>query len=131
MTEYVQEKVIDALKKAKGMRGTAKRMLAGLCATDEKFLREVVSHHLGAILDHAIQHYARTTLAQMGTKPAANAAPKQGETMGKEMLVRFAGQNTPKFGIDDPSQGTGKRPAASKRHIDAISQIAKRVDTTK
>ena len=130
MTEYVQEKVIEALKKAKGMRGTAKRMLAGLCATDERFLREVVSNHLGAILDHAIQHYARTTLAQMSQKPVA-AAPPKAESMGKEMLKRFAGQNTPQFGLDDPSQGTGKRPAASKRHKDAINLIAKRVETTK
>ncbi len=125
MTSYVQEKVIEAVKKAKGTHATAKRALATLAARDERFLRELFGPHIDAILDHAIRHYTHSALADMKTAPAT---PREGEPLGKEMLKMFAGQRTPVFGLDDPSQGTGKRPAASARHRDAINKIAKRVD---
>jgi len=130
MSDYVQSKVVDALKKNKGVRSSAKRDLARLCGTDEMFLRELVGHHLGAIIDHAMAHYAHTALGNMNSsksKVAANAG-NSGIPLGKEMLSRFASQNTPVFGMDDPSQGTGKRPQASSKHRDAIAQIAKIVD---
>lgn len=124
MTSYVQEKVIEAVKKAKGTHSTAKRALANLAANDERFLRELFGPHIDAILDHAIKHYTHAALADM--KPASKSDAN--EFSGKDMLKLFAGQNTPVFGMDDPSQGTGRRPAASARHKDAISKIAKRVD---
>lgn len=132
MSDYVQEKVVEALKKNKGVRSSAKRDLARLCGTDETFLRELVGHHLGAIIDHAMAHYAHSALNNMNTskvKLAVNAGSTV--AMGKEMLSRFASQNTPVFGMDDPSMGTGKRPQASAAHRDAIAKIAKIVDKDK
>ena len=124
MSSYVQEKVIEAVKKSKGTHSAAKRALANLAARDERFLRELFGPHIAAILEHAIKHYTHSALMDM--KPANAAEAK--EPLGKDMLKLFAGQNTPVFGIDDPSQGTGRRPAASPRHKEAISKIAKRVD---
>ncbi len=130
MSDYVQQKVIDALTKNKGVRSSAKRDLARLCGTDETFLRELVGHHLGAIIDHAMAHYAHTTLENMNNSKSKMAANSGGSAipMGKEMLSRFVSQNTPIFGMDDPSMGTGKRPQASAKHRDAIAKIAKIVD---
>lgn len=131
MTAYVQDKVIDALKASKGMRGPAKRRLAALCATDEQFLLDLVAPHLSAILDHAVQHYARAELTKLA-KPSAKPTRAKGsqEPSGKAMLQRFVNQDTPVFGLDDPNQGTGKRPAASAQHRAAIGKIAKRVEKT-
>lgn len=129
MTAYVQDKVIDALKAAKGLRAPAKRRLAALCATDQHFLLDLVAPHLSAILDHAVQHYAQAELTKMA-KPSAKPVRGKGdkEPTGKAMLQRFVGQDTPIFGLDDPSQGTGKRPPASAQHRAAIDKIAKRVE---
>lgn len=130
MTAYVQDKVIEALKSAKGVRASAKRRLAALCATDSQFLLDLVAPHLSGILDHALQHYSNAELNSMAkpkTVPAAGKAPGK-DTLGEALLRRFAGQNTPVFGMDDPNQGTGKRPAASARHRAAIDQIARRID---
>lgn len=132
MSEYVQEKVVEALKKNKGIRSSAKRDLARLCGTDEQFLRDLVGHHLGAIIDHAMAHYAHTALNTMNTSKSKMVAGGASTVpMGKEMLSRFASQNTPIFGMDDPSQGTGKRPQASANHRDAIAKIAKIVKKDK
>ncbi len=129
MTEYVQEKVIEALKSTKGMRGPAKRKLAALCATDSRFLLDLVAPHLSGILDHAVQHYSRAELTKMAKpSPKPKAASAGLETLGEALLRRFAGQNTPVFGMDDPNQGTGKRPVASAQHRAAIAQIATRVE---
>ncbi len=129
MTAYVQDKVIDALKAAKGVRAVAKRRLAALCATDQQLLLDMVAPHLSGIIDHAIQHYSNAELNSMA-RPNVKSAPKKAaqDTMGEELLRRFAGQNTPVFGMDDPNQGTGKRPAASAQHHAAIDLIARRVD---
>lgn len=136
MTAYVQDKVIDALKAAKGVRAAAKRRLAAQCATDQQLLLDMVAPHLSGIIDHALQHYSNAQLASMAPartaaaaiRPAPAAPAGQNNTMGEDLLRRFAGQNTPVFGMDDPNQGTGKRPAASARHRAAIDQIAKRID---
>lgn len=129
MTAYVQDKVIEALKAAKGVRGTAKRRLASLCVSDQQFLLELVTPHLNALIDHAIAHYSSAELAKMGTGKIRTTSGKADKvSMGEAMLRGFARQNTPVFGLDDPSQGTGKRPPASARHRAAIDKIAKRVE---
>ena len=133
MTAYVQDKVIEALKSAKGVRAAAKRRLAAQCATDQQLLLDMVAPHLSGIIDHALQHYSNAQLATMApAKVAAAMAPRPASapqaSLGEDLLRRFAGQNTPVFGMDDPNQGTGKRPAASARHRAAIDQIAKRID---
>jgi hypothetical protein len=132
VSDYVQEQVIEALKAAKGLRAPAKRKLASLCANDQRFLLDLVGPHLSAILDHAIHHYAHAELDKMAkptSKPVQIKTSKG--TLGEALLRRFAGQNTPVFGMDDPNQGTGKRPAASAQHRAAIDKIAKRVEKQK
>lgn len=129
MTRYVQDKIIEALKSAKGVRATARRRLAALCVSDQQFLLELVAPHLNALIDHAVGHYSSAELAKMSVGTGKTAGGKSDSvSMGEAMLRGFARQNTPVFGLDDPSQGTGKRPSASARHRAAIDKIAKRVD---
>lgn len=127
MSAYVQEHIIAAVKAAKGSRAVAERKLVGLCATDSKFLLELVAPSLPSILRLAIDHHTRAALTKMRTpSPVPRGSGK--DSIGKDMLKSFAGQDTPVFGFDDPNQGA-KRPAASARHRAAIAQIARRVDS--
>ena len=122
--DYVERKVMEALKITRGNPNKARQQLIAWTYEDNKLLYELTKPHMTGIAGHAIGHVVNKK-NQEESEPELKTVSEQdlnGE-FGLEILKAIAGGGSPQFGVENNAPRV-KKKQASKSHIDAINQMA-------
>ena len=127
--DYAMSRVRDALEKSGGNHLKAQRLLIQWLEKDQSLLSGLVAPHMAGIIAHAIGHVVNPQPAKKTAKKIAVKDSDVGE-FGEALLSSLKGGRHDGVGFGEPTpRNLGKAPAASKKHIDAINQIASRKTT--
>jgi hypothetical protein len=127
--EYVERKVKEALKLAKGNKLRARRQIIAWTYEDVRLLQALTSHHLTGIVAY---HIERVDAVRAAAKPQKSSSGPKGkvpkeEKFGLELLKALAGPGAARFGLEGPGV-TARRGKASPAHEDAIRKLAVKAD---
>ncbi|NNG04684.1 MAG: hypothetical protein HKM95_11355 [Inquilinus sp.] len=116
---YAAQRISAALLESGGDAGTAQRALAKQCATDQRLLRALVAPFLRGIIAHAVTRGERAAKVRPSATAMSGAALDTvvghlGRAIGETELPRGM------TALTEPAS----RPAASKRHQEAIRLLA-------
>ncbi len=129
---YLENRIAEALKKAKGNQTRARQNLASMAIEDDQLLLALTKPHLGAIVAHAIGHYADSAKKKKSAKeddlPPVPKPAKNDAGFGVDLLKALGGQNVPKFGKEDAAPRIGK-VKASDQHVSALKLMASKSKT--
>ena len=124
--EYAEERIKEALKLSKGNPTKARQRIIGWTFEDPKLLQALARPHLTGIVAHAVN---RVATKQDIEEPEVAEDPKSldmsAATFGQEILNALQNNSTPMFGLESSAAPT-RRPQASKKHIEALKQIARK-----
>jgi len=123
--EYALSRVKDALATTKGDVSEAQRMLIHWLEKDKSLLVGLVGPHLKSIVLHAVTHIDKLEHATNTKRPTQMKVEEDKEGLGMSLLENVAKLNEETFGR--LSEQSGKPTKASKEHVKAIMQIAKKV----
>lgn len=129
MSSYLEQAVIDALKKSKGNQTKARAHLIAQVKDDDQLLRALAIPHLNAIAAHAVNRIAIQQKSDVKKKTKDDAAvpvPKGAKAeagFGLDLLKALGGQNVPKFGREDAAPPIRKKEA-SQSHVNALKLMA-------
>ncbi len=127
--DYAMSRVRDALEKSGGNHLKAQRLLIQWLEKDQSLLSGLVAPHMAGIIAHAIGHVVNPQPTKKTAKKIAVQDSDVGE-FGEALLSSLKGGRHDGVGFGEPTpRNLGKAPAASKKHIDAINQIASRKTT--
>ncbi|MEM6780733.1 MAG: hypothetical protein AAF569_02600 [Pseudomonadota bacterium] len=123
--DYVERKVMEALKITRGNPTKARQQLIAWTYEDNKLLYELTKPHMTGIAGHAIGHVVNKENNKDEHKPNLQTVSEQdlNGDFGLEILKAIAGGGSPQFGVENNAPRVGKKQA-SKSHIDAINQMA-------
>lgn len=124
--DYALSRVRDALEKSGGNHLKAQRLLVQWLENDHTLLAGLVAPHMPGILAHAITHVLNPEQLKKAPKELKVQAEQVGE-FGEALLSSLKGGRSEGVGFGEPApRNLGRPGAASKKHIDAINQIASR-----
>jgi hypothetical protein len=120
--EYVEKRINEALKLAKGSESKARQTIIKWAREDVKLLQGLTNPHLNGIVAYNIERVASGRSAKSKIKAPPSKAPPAKEQFGMEIL-KAAVNSGAVFGMEAgaPSRKKGQ---ASQAHIDAIKKIA-------
>jgi hypothetical protein len=124
--DYVERKVMEALKITRGNPTKARQQLIAWTYEDNKLLYELTKPHMTGIVGHAIAHVVnKQNNEDDEAKPDLQTVSEQdlNGDFGLEILKAIAGGGSPKFGVENNAPRVPKKQA-SKSHIDAINMMA-------
>lgn len=118
---YVESKIAQALKLAKGNATRARQQVIRWCEEDQKLLLSITRAHLNGIVAYNIERVTSGRSAK-GNKapPVKSAKSKEPERFGMEILKAVVNSSSV-FGLDSAPRRKGQ---ASQQHIDAIKKLA-------
>lgn len=128
---YLENRIAEALKKAKGNQTRARQNLASMAIEDDQLLLALTRPHLNAIVAHAIGHYADGVKKKKSggdDLPPVPKGVKDQEGFGLDLLKALGGQNVPKFGKEEAAPRIGKIKA-SEQHVSALKLMASKSKT--
>ena len=126
--EYVEGRIKEALKQSKGNPTKARQKVIAWTVEDPKLLLALARPHLTGIVAHAINRVIyRKSEEQQPVPESPEVLDMEPETFGKEILSALQSDNTPRFGLEHNAP-SAKRVKASKSHIEAMRQIARKGD---
>lgn len=129
--EYVERKILEALKISGGNVPQARKHIMAWTYEDNKLLYELAKPHMTGIVSHAIGHVIKKQEdeAAQSNQPKIKPVPEQTreEEFGMEILKAIATGGSPRFGLESNAPRLGKKEA-SQKHIDAITKMAKKQD---
>ncbi len=137
--QYLENRIREALKKAKGNKHLARQQLIAWTYEDSKLLHALARPHLEGIISYNIDRMlsGRTvekpdnTETETSPKRApASAKAKKGEEFGMDLLRAVVATDATVFG-QESSAPSSKRPQTSKRHVDALMKMASSVQSKK
>lgn len=124
--EYVENRIREALKQAKGNTTRARQQIIAWTNDDPKLLQALAKPHLTGIVAHAVSRVLHR-MEHEEVEPEVAAAPEtldmEPETFGKEILSILQSERTAQFGRES-SAPSPRRKQASQSHIDALKQMA-------
>ena len=123
--DYSESKIREALKLSGGNVTRARQQIIAWAFDDNKLLHELMAPHMTGIVAHAINH-----VMAMKDKPQAKApepvevavAGGKNDPFGLEILKAIALGNPAQFGLEN-ANATGRKQAASQRHVEAIKEM--------
>lgn len=126
---YSEGKLREALRLAEGDEGRAVRLVLGWVGDDPELLLGLARPHLNGIVAYAVNRAARHVEQEPEPEPPPEMPDFDslpGEAFGKELLKAVAFGQPTRFGREAlaPNPLAPKKHGASRRHIDAIYQIA-------
>lgn len=126
--EYAENRIREALKKARGNPAKARQQIIAWTFEDTKLLHALARPHLTGIVAHAVNRviYRENIEAEQEdipqTRQKLNMPPA---TFGQEILNALQSNNTPQFGREGVAPPV-RRKQASQEHIDALRRLAKK-----
>ena len=125
---YAQERIVEALKLAKGNTTRAVQTITLWAADDPRLLLALAKPHLGGIVAYNVNRVASGRAARAAAKakpaPARSAQPQEGP-FGRELLKAVANSSASIFGLEDTGRPR-KAGQVSQNHVNAIHQIVSR-----
>ena len=123
-TRYAESKIRETLKLTNGNEAQTRRLIMTLAQDDPKLIYSLCAPHLEGIIAYQVERVSsgRSETEERGIE---NAVPKEGENFGMDLLRAIAAQDVTVFGHENTSEAK-QRKTASKQHIDAIHQMAKK-----
>lgn len=134
--QYLENRIREALKKAKGNKLLARQQLIAWTYEDSKLLHALTRPHLEGIIAYNIDRMlsGKTTDGKESeaprSKPQAAVKAKKGEEFGMDLLRAVVATDAAVFGQESFAPSS-KRPQTSKRHVDALLKMASSVETKK
>ncbi len=127
-SEYVENKIREALKLANGNTTRARQQLIAWCYEDAQLLQLLVKPHLTGIVAYNIERVTsgRAQKAKANTpinRAPEPKAPQNDGHFGMEILKAVAGNSGAVFGLEGPSAPGGRRTGVSEQHLDAIRAL--------
>lgn len=124
-SEYVETRIKEALRLAKGNPTRARQQIIAWCYEDAQLLQAFVKPHLNGIVAYNIE---RITSGRAQKQKPINAAPEprelgNDESFGIEILKAVAGNSGPMFGLEGPSGPATRRTGVSAQHLEAIKAL--------
>ncbi len=124
---YLENRIAEALKKAKGNQTKARQIVTNMALEDDQLLLAITRPHLPALVAHAVGHFAAGLKSKKKTDaddlpPIPKAAKGQGG-FGLDLLKALGGPNTPKFGREEAAPPV-KKKKASEQHVSALKLLA-------
>lgn len=129
-TVYVQNKIKEALKEAKGNPTRARQYLISWATQDLALLLGLTKSHLNGLASYAIAKTMQgETLANTSPKQAPPANAKKidipEEAFGKDLLKALSGRDSVRFGMEAATpRPVGRRTPASESHIEIMKSLA-------
>lgn len=122
MPSYIEQKIEEALKAAKGNTTRARQTVMEWCEKDSKLLIGLTRAHLNGIVAYNIDRVAsgRAENSKKKTPPPQKPKIPEQEKFGMEILKAVVGSSS-QFGMDSAPRKKGQ---ASQQHIDAIKALA-------
>lgn len=121
---YAETKIREALKLTGGNETQARRQIMMLAHDDPKLLQSLCTPHLEGIVAYQVERVA-SGRAELEKRHPEDIKLAEGENFGMDLLRAIAAQDVTIFGQEN-SAGAKSRKMASKQHIDAIHQMAKK-----
>lgn len=129
--EYAEGRIREALKQSKGNPTKARQRVIAWTYEDPKLLQALAQPHLTGIVAHAVSRVVhKQDIPEVDAPDMPESLDMAPETFGKEILAALQNSNTAMFG-QESSAPSGRRPQASKSHIDALKHIASKSQTGK
>ncbi|MBK9585249.1 MAG: hypothetical protein KA099_02590 [Alphaproteobacteria bacterium] len=134
--QYLENRIREALKKAKGNKHQARQQIIAWTYEDSKLLHALARPHLEGIIAYNIDRMLSGKTADnreneaVSKKPQAGAKAKKGEEFGMDLLRAVVATDAAIFGQESLAPSS-KRPQTSKRHVDALMKMASGVETKK
>jgi len=132
--EYVERKIVEALKLTKGNTMRARQQVITWALEDQKLLQSLTKSHLSGIVAYNIERVAsgRAALARKNQKPVTQSAQKSANNtkatrepdFGVEILKAVTSGSSEVFGLENGSSGIGRPGKVSQSHVNAIRAIA-------
>lgn len=130
---YLQSKLHEAVKAAKGNRTKAQSLLLQMAKQDDALMASLIEDHLPGIIAYHVENAISgkimppAELAKKQAREAAKIIGKERNPFGTELLKNITSGNSEVFGFDSGAP-TGKRPKTSKEHIDILKRMAREAD---
>ncbi len=125
-SHYALTKILATLKTCENDTQAAQRLIAKQVLEDADLLQGVAAPHLKSIISHAVLHAQRLEQKVHDAKPATQHAEVEKDMSGLGILQGAADNADQVFGR--LSQQPVKPLKASQDHVNAIYQIAKKID---
>lgn len=138
---YVENRIREALKKARGNKNLARQQLIAWTYEDTKLLHALTRPHLDGIITYnidrllsgrseAAKEEGMNGKAPAKTQPPAAARKPKADDFGMELLRAVAASDATIFG-QEAGAPSAKRGQASRRHVDALMKMASSVERKK
>lgn len=137
---YVENRIREALKKARGNKNLARQQIIAWTYEDAKLLHALARPHLDGIVSYNIDRLLsgrsgaakeEGVNARPQTKTPASAAQKaKADDFGMELLRAVAASDATIFG-QEAGAPPAKRGQASRRHVEALMKMAASVERKK
>lgn len=130
--DYSESKIREALRLSGGNATRARQQIIAWAFDDTKLLHELMAPHMTGIVAHAINHVmaAKEKPRPAVIEPAQVVADIKQDPFGLEILKAIALGNPAQFGLEN-ANATGRKQAASQRHVDAIKEMVAKGKTKK
>lgn len=129
--DYVERKVMEALKITRGNPTKARQQIIAWTYEDNKLLYELTKPHMTGIVGHAIGHVVNKKNSEAeDSKPDLKTVSEQdlNGDFGLEILKAIAAGGSPQFGVESNAPRV-KKKQASQSHIDAINALTGKKNT--
>ncbi len=136
-TVYVQNKIKEALKEAKGNQTRARQYLMTWATQDLALLLGLTKSHLNGLASYAIaktlQQETTANVSRDATVPAnAKKMDMPEEAFGKDLLKALSGRDSVRFGMEAATpRPVTRRTPASESHVAIMRSLAEQSSKTK
>lgn len=127
--EYVERKIVEALKLSNGNAAGARQQVIAWSLEDPELLKALTKSHLTGIVAYNIERVvsgraekARQKQMEAVETKAKEESKKEGD-FGFELLKAVASSSSEVFGLEHNAP-MGRRGQASQDHVDAIRALA-------
>jgi hypothetical protein len=120
--EYVERRIEDALKSAKGNATKARQIIIKECQSDSKLLHGLTQAHLNGIVAYNVDRVISGRNSKSSKKKIEPPKITGKEKFGMEILKAVVSSGSI-FGLE-AGQAPRKKGQASQQHIDAIKKLA-------
>lgn len=122
--DYAESRIAEALRQHKGNVTKTRAQVLAWAGEDQRLLFGLARPHLTGIIAYAVSRVINKAGAESdeAVPEDAQGLDMAPDTFGKEILKALSSQNTPIFGHEAGSPGTGRKQA-SQSHIDAMKKL--------
>jgi hypothetical protein len=132
---YLENRVEEALVKAKGNQTKARKLVAEMAVEDSQLLLALTKPYLSAVISYVVARVAANAGKKKGDVddlplvPEIKGSKGGGIDFGLDLLKALGGgHNVAKFGKEDSAPPIAKK-AASQQHVNALKLMASKSKT--